>query len=62
MAIVFPKERERIKNAGVLGAIEVALFLIGRALEPAYGVLGGALLIFLINFLYVYYFGAHLNA
>jgi len=50
-------ERERIKNAGVVGSIEVVLFLVGRALEPFYGPIIGAGLIFLINFLYVYYLG-----
>jgi hypothetical protein len=62
MATVLPKERERIKNAAVLGLIELVLFLFGRALEPIYGVYVGAALMFLMNFLYVYYFGAHVNA
>jgi hypothetical protein len=53
------KEKERIKNAAVLGVIEVVLFLFGRTLEPTYGPIGGAVLIFLINFLYVYYLGQH---
>jgi len=57
-----PKERERIKNAAVLGLIELVLFLFGRALEPVYGVYVGAALMFFMNFLYVYYFGAHVNA
>jgi len=35
----------------------VVLFLVGRALEPFYGPIIGAGLIFLINFLYVYYLG-----
>ena len=56
------QEKERFKNAAVLGLIEVVLFLVGRALEPFYGALGGAALIFAINFLYVYYFGAHIHA
>jgi hypothetical protein len=56
------KEKERIKNAGVLGVIEVVLFLVGRALEPFYGWVVSAGLIFLINFLYVYYLGPHGHA